>query len=60
MSTPTTRRHPRTLREAFPRDPEHAYAIQRCSRAGSSVLATLAAWCCVVGMSVLLGIAVVF
>lgn len=56
----TTRRHPRTLREAFPRDPEHAYAIQRCSRPGSSVLATLAAWCCVVGMSVLLGIAVVF
>ena len=58
MSTPTTRRHPRTLREAFPRDPEHAYAIQRCSRPGS-VLATLAAWCCVAGMSVLLGYAVI-
>ncbi|MGL4648258.1 MAG: hypothetical protein ACRC1H_02520 [Caldilineaceae bacterium] len=24
MSYPSSRRHPRTLREAFPRDPEHA------------------------------------
>lgn len=54
----TTRHHPRTLREAFPRDPEHAYAIQRYSR--PSVLGTLAAWCCVAGMSVLLGISLVF
>lgn len=25
----TTRRYPRTLREAFPRDAQHAYAIER-------------------------------
>lgn len=28
MSTPTTRRYPRTMAEAFPRDPRHAYPIE--------------------------------
>jgi hypothetical protein len=29
MSWPTSRRYPRTLREAFPHDARHAYAIER-------------------------------
>lgn len=28
----TTRRYPRTLVEAFPRDPRHAYPIERVAR----------------------------
>lgn len=32
MSTPTTRRYPRTLAEAFPHDARHAYAVERSSR----------------------------
>lgn len=29
MSCPTTRRYPRTMREAFPRDVDHACAVER-------------------------------
>lgn len=47
MSWPTVRRHPRSLREAWPHDPEHAYSIERHSGAlmtlGDIVLAVLIA-----------------
>lgn len=32
MSAPTTRRYPRTMAEAFPRDPRHAYPVERYRR----------------------------
>lgn len=28
MSTPTVRSFPRTMQQAFPRDPRHAYAVE--------------------------------
>lgn len=54
----TTRRFPRTLREAFPHDREWAYAIER-SRPPMGVFETVLAWASIVGMSVLLAYAVV-
>lgn len=54
----TTRRFPRTLREAFPRDRQWAYSIER-HRAPMSVLEALVAWASITGMSVLLAWAVV-
>lgn len=47
MNWPTVRKHPRTLREAFPHDAEHACGIERHSGAlmtlGDIVLAVLIA-----------------
>lgn len=47
MNWPTTRRFPRSMREAFPQDAEHAYGIERHSGAlmtlGDIVLAVLIA-----------------
>lgn len=37
MSWPTTRRFPRSMREAFPADPEHAYAVERHQRFGMTL-----------------------
>lgn len=54
----TTRRFPRTLREAFPHDREWAYAIER-TRPPMGVFETVLAWASIVGMSLLLAYAVV-
>ena len=54
----TTRRFPRTLREAFPQDREWAYSIEK-HKASMSVLEALVAWASITGMSVLLAWAVV-
>ena len=44
MSTPTTRKFPRTMAEAFPSDARHAYAIEHSRRfnAVGSVLLAIA------------------
>ena len=52
----TTRRHPRTLREAFPRDAQHAYAIER-HKAPMRPLESCLAWGSIIGMSVLIAYA---
>lgn len=54
----TTRRFPRTLREAFPRDRQWAYAVEK-HRAPMGVFEALLAWASIVGMCVLLAYAVV-
>jgi hypothetical protein len=54
----TTRRFPRTMREAFPQDREWAYSIEK-HKAPMSVLEALVAWASIAGMSVLLAWAVV-
>ncbi len=54
----TTRRFPRTLREAFPRDRQWAYSVERY-RAPMSALEAVVAWASIIGMSVLLAYAVV-
>lgn len=54
----TTRRFPRTMREAFPHDREWAYSIEK-HKASMSVLEALVAWASIIGMSVLLAWAVV-
>ena len=54
----TTRRFPRTLREAFPHDREWAYSIEK-HKASMSVLEALVAWASITGMSVLIAWAVV-
>ena len=54
----TTRRFPRTLREAFPQDREWAYSIEK-HKASMSVLEALVAWASITGMSVLIAWAVV-
>jgi hypothetical protein len=48
MSTPTTRKFPRTMAEAFPSDARHAYAIERTSRRMESVGSVLLA--CAIGI----------
>jgi len=53
----TTRRFPRTLREAFPQDREWAYSIEK-HRAPMSALEAIVGWASVIGMSVLLAYAV--
>ena len=54
MSTPTTRRYPRTLAEAFPADARHAYAIERGSRRIDSVGSVLLA--CALGLMLALAL----
>jgi len=54
----TTRRFPRTLREAFPHDREWSYSIEK-HRSPMSVLEAIVGWASVIGMSVLLAYAVV-
>lgn len=54
----TTRRFPRTLREAFPRDRQWAYAIER-TRPPMGVLEAVIAWVSITGMCVLIAWAVV-
>lgn len=54
----TTRRFPRTLREAFPRDRQWAYAVEK-HRAPMSVLEALVAWASITGMCLLIAWAVV-
>lgn len=54
----TTRRFPRTLREAFPRDRQWAYAVEK-HRAPMSVLEALLAWASITGMCLLIAWAVV-
>lgn len=53
----TTRRFPRTLREAFPQDRQWAYSIER-HRAPMRPLEAIVAWASIVGMSLLLAYAV--
>lgn len=55
MSTPTTRRYPRTLVEAFPADARHAYAIERGSRRFDGVGNVLLA--CAIGIGLALALA---
>lgn len=55
MTTPTTRKFPRTLAEAFPQ--ERAYAIER-TRASMSVFEALLAWASITGMCVLIAWAI--
>lgn len=43
MSTPTTRRYPRTLAEAFPADYTYACSVER-SRVRVSVISSLFMW----------------
>lgn len=54
----TTRRFPRTLREAFPRDRQWAYAVEK-HRAPMSVFEALVAWASITGMCLLIAWAVV-
>jgi hypothetical protein len=54
----TTRRHPRTLREAFPRDAQHACSIER-HRAPMRPLEACLAWGSIIGMCILLAYSVV-
>lgn len=54
----TTRRFPRTLREAFPRDRQWAYAVEK-HRAPMGVLEAVIAWVSITGMCVLIAWAVV-
>lgn len=57
MTTPTTRRFPRTLQEAFPNDCRHAYAIEK-TKAPMSVVEAVIAWASIAGMSVLIAFAI--
>ncbi len=53
----TTRKFPRTLREAFPRDAQHAYAIER-HRAPMPLWEAALAWASITGVSVLIAWAI--
>jgi hypothetical protein len=53
----TTRKFPRTLREAFPRDAQHAYAIER-HRAPMPLWEAALAWASITGMCVLIAWAI--
>jgi hypothetical protein len=57
MTTPTTRKFPRTMQEAFPHDSRHAYAIERI-KAPMSVFEALLAWASISGMCVLIAWAI--
>lgn len=54
----TTRRYPRTLQQAFPRDRQWAYSIEK-HRAPMGLCETVVAWAAITGMSVLIAWAVV-
>ena len=54
MSWPTSRRFPRTLREAFPNDSRHAYAIERVAR---KRLESACGWAVIVALAVALAFA---
>jgi hypothetical protein len=54
----TTRRFPRTLREAFPQDREWAYSIEK-HKAPMGFCEAVLAWASIVGLSVLIAYAVV-
>lgn len=57
MTTPTTRKFPRTLQEAFPSDSRHAYAIER-TRAPMGFGEAVIAWASITGMCVLIAWAI--
>ena len=57
MTTPTTRKFPRTMQEAFPNDSRHAYAIER-TKAPMSVFEALLAWASISGMCFLIAWAI--
>lgn len=57
MTTPTTRKYARTMQEAFPKDSQHAYAIER-TRAPMRFVEAVIAWASIVGLSVMIAWAV--
>lgn len=57
MTTPTTRKFPRTMQEAFPSDSRHAYAIER-TKAPMSVVEAVIGWASITGMCVLIAWAI--
>ena len=54
----TTRKFPRTLQQAFPRDREWAYAIER-HRAPMGFVEACLAWGSIIGMCILLAYSMV-
>lgn len=57
MTTPTTRKFPRTMQEAFPNDSRHAFAIER-TRARMGFMEAVIAWASIVGLSVMIAYAI--
>lgn len=57
MTTPTTRKFPRTMQEAFPNDSRHAFAIER-TRAPMSFIEAVIAWASITGMCILIAWAI--
>lgn len=57
MSTPTTRKFPRTMQEAFPNDSRYAFAIER-TRAPMGFIEAVLAWASITGMCILIAWAI--